>query len=77
MQDLVFASNLNENEVVRILNTYPTYGGLECQIGTLLNIKPIDDFIFQALTANGDFIVRFPPNIKKYHLLKKEEKVQK
>jgi|GEM_PF-5482134 len=77
MQDLAFAGNLNENEVARILRTYPTYGDLEGQIGTLLNIKPLDDFVFQAITSNGDFIVRFPPDIKKYHLLKKEEKVQK
>ncbi len=77
MQDLSFASNLNVNDAARILRTYPAYGGLESQIGSLLNIKLLDDFIFQAITSNGDFIVRFPPDFKKYCLYKKEEKVQK
>jgi len=77
MQDLAFAINLNENEVARILRTYPAYGGLEGQVGTLLKVIPLDDFTFHAITSNGDFIVRYPPDIKKYCLLKKEEKVQK
>ena len=66
MQDLAFAINLNENEVARILRTYPAYGGLEGQVGTLLKVIPIDDFTFHAITSNGDFIFRYPPDIKKY-----------
>ena len=77
MQDLIFASNLNENEVARIIRTYPAYGGLEGQMGTLLDINHLDGFTYQANTSSGNFVVRFPQNIKKYRLLKKEEKIQK
>jgi len=78
MQDILFAYNLDENEVAKILRTYPAYGGLEGQIGTLLNVKSLDDrSTFQAKTSQGNFVIRFPHNLRKYALLKKEEKVEK
>ena len=77
MQDQIFAGNLNENEVTRIIRTYPAYGGLDGQIGTLFKINFSSGSTYQALTSNGDFIFRFPPDIHKYNLLRKEEKVQK
>ena len=63
--------------MARIIRTYPVYGGLEEQIGTPIEIKPVDEFTYQAVTSNGDFILRFPQDIREYGLLKKEEKVQK
>jgi aminoglycoside phosphotransferase (APT) family kinase protein len=77
MQDLIFASNLNENEVVKIIRAYPEYGGLAGQIGTLAKITRVNSFTYQAIASNGDFIFRFPGNIDRYELLKKEEKIQK
>ncbi len=77
MQDLIFASRLNENEAARIIRTYPEYGGLEGQIGKLVKISQVSGFTYQAAATNGDFIFRFPPNIDRYDLLKKEENIQK
>jgi len=77
MQDQIFASNLNEIEVAKIIRSYPEYGGLEGQIGTLYKINQVKGFTFHGAASNGDFIFRFPPNIERYELLKKEEKIQK
>jgi aminoglycoside phosphotransferase (APT) family kinase protein len=77
MQDQIFAGNLNENEVTRIIRTYPAYGGLDGQIGTLFKINFSSGSTYQALTSNGDFIFRFPPNVTQYNRLKKEERIQK
>jgi aminoglycoside phosphotransferase (APT) family kinase protein len=77
MQDQIFASNLNENEAAKIIRTHPAYAGLEKQVGTLLKINHLSGFTYLAITSNGDFIFRFPPNIDRYELLKKEEKIQK
>jgi aminoglycoside phosphotransferase (APT) family kinase protein len=77
MQDQIFASNLNELEVARIIRTYPAYAGLESQVGLLHKITHVSGFTYQAITSNGDFILRFPPNIERYELLKREEKIQK
>ncbi len=77
MQDLLFASHLNENEAARIIHAYPEYGGLEGQIGKLVKINQVSGFTYQAAASKGDFIFRFPPNIDRYDLLKKEEKIQK
>jgi aminoglycoside phosphotransferase (APT) family kinase protein len=77
MQDIIFAYNLDEHEVAKIIRTYPAYGGLESQIGTLLNVNSLDDeSTYQAITSQGNFVIRFPHNLKDYALLKKEEKVQ-
>jgi aminoglycoside phosphotransferase (APT) family kinase protein len=77
MQDQIFASNLNEMEVARIIRTYPAFAGLESQVGTLHKINRVSGITYQAITSNGDFIFRFPPNIDRFDLLKKEEKIQK
>ena len=77
MQDQIFASNLNELEVARIIRTYPASAGLESQVGLLIKITHVSGLTYQAMTSNGDFIFRFPPNIQRYELLKREEKIQK
>jgi hypothetical protein len=77
MLDLNFASHLDENEVSRIIRTYPAYSGLEARIGSLVEIRSINPITYQAITSIGNFIFRFPPDLHSYHLLKKEERIQK
>jgi aminoglycoside phosphotransferase (APT) family kinase protein len=77
MLDLNFASHLDDVEVTRIIRAYPAYSGLEARIGSLLEIRSINPITYQAITSNGNFIFRFPPDIQSYHLLKKEERIQK